>query len=179
VTLIHFSAQMQHKGVAIKWVTENELSIQEYVVEKSGDGMHFYSIQKANAKNRAANNYESQDKEPAAGNNYYRLKIVHHNGKIEYSEIEHVVGNNEPSNYSMMPNPIVNGVVNVQFINQMHGNYQLRLTNINGQLISMKSIYYKGENNLKLFNINSLADGIYYLEIINPENETNVLKVIK
>ena len=89
VTLTSFEARvLGNKSVKIIWKTDEESGINYYEIERSTDGANFTDIGKVISRNSTTPaEYSGEDISPAIGNNYYRLKIVNQDGKIEYSKI--------------------------------------------------------------------------------------------
>jgi len=92
VKLTSFEARViDDKSVKIIWKTAEESQIKHYEIERSRDGINFETITKVNSRNSPAPaEYSGDDLSPEPGINYYRLKIVNEDGKIEYSRIERI-----------------------------------------------------------------------------------------
>ncbi len=178
VAITHFIAEVKNNDVLIKWLSENEWDIEKYIVEKSSNGIQFNFLSEIYAKNRSANNYQMPDQSPILGNNFYRLKIISKNGEVQYSEIIKVEMHSVSSSFSLEPNPVKNGIMNLHFTNQVKGIYYLRLLNLTGQTISSKTIFYNSQIHLEIFNIKHEPEGIYFLEITKPNSERNLLKLV-
>ncbi len=178
VTITHFSAAAQNREVIIKWLSENDSGIDNYILENSINGIYFNHHSDITAKNGSANNYQILDQKPFSGYNFYRLKIISKNGEIQYSEIIKIEIHQGFSHFNLQPNPVIDGRVNLHFTNQVKGNYQLRLLNLSGQIISIKTIFYNGQNRLEIFNILHEPEGLYFLEITKPNKEREFLKIV-
>ncbi len=179
VTNSQFTAKAQNKEVLLRWVSENESGIEKYIIDKSISGGELNLLTEILAKKGSTNNYQIMDKEPVQGNNYYRLKIIYSNGKTEHSDIVKVTMNNGPIQFSLYPNPVSNGRVNIHFSNQAAGMYSMKLLNGSGETISSRNIYYENQTTIEVFNIENKPTGIYYLEIMKPDGERTLLKVKK
>jgi len=80
---------------------------------------------------------------------------------------------------SVYPNPIVNGSIQIQFSNQVAGVYEIRLMNSLGQLILSKVVTHNDGNSSEIITpAHKLAKGIYQLEIIKPDGNVEVVKII-
>lgn len=80
---------------------------------------------------------------------------------------------------SIYPNPVKGNTINVLLSNQVKGNYQLRLTNIAGQVMYTGNMNSENGNGVLVVNIPSkLTAGSYQLEVITPEGKRNTQKVI-
>ena len=153
--------------------------MQQYEVEKSTDGNKFSKVATTTALNGAANQYNWLDKNPAIGYNYYRIRSVDKNGKTGYTQVVKVNISNAIATISIYPNPIVNGVVNVQLINQPAGVYGIRLLNPLGQVIVSKSVTHaEGTSTEPIKWDYKLAHGMYQLEVTKPDGDIKVIKVM-
>ncbi|MEP6584580.1 MAG: T9SS type A sorting domain-containing protein, partial [Ginsengibacter sp.] len=72
---------------------------------------------------------------------------------------------------AVYPNPVKDGIINLQLVHQPKGLYGVRLINANGETILTKVIQYEGGNGSEKISIQKIAKGIYSLEIIKPDGE--------
>jgi hypothetical protein len=93
VHLLSFTTAVNdNRYISIDWKTTEESGIDFYEVERSTDGGTFTGLGKVQSKNSTIPaGYHFEDASPVAGRNYYRLKIVNQDGKIEYSKISTIV----------------------------------------------------------------------------------------
>lgn len=168
--------------IAIEWKVENEINIKKYEVERSSNGTDFNLVNslKATGFKNHNNNYSSIDDQPFAGSSFYRIKSVDLDGTINFSAIVKVIsGKMGQGAITIYPNPIQGNIVNLQFTNQVTGLYKLRLINNNGQVVYLGNLLVNSPNNSQTFFTDTkLADGIYQLEIKNPDNRVQVKKAI-
>jgi hypothetical protein len=89
VVLIAFSGKQEGQAISLSWTTASEENNDYFVVEHATDEMIFEERERVNGNGNSSqlNFYSSRDDEPAAGNNYYRLKQVDFNGAFKYSNI--------------------------------------------------------------------------------------------
>lgn len=88
VTLTDFRIErITEKFITLRWLTKEESKMKSYIIQRSADGLNFTDISSLPARNQASNDYSFTDNAPLAGRNYYRLKIVDVDDKIEYSKI--------------------------------------------------------------------------------------------
>ncbi|MEO9210200.1 MAG: T9SS type A sorting domain-containing protein, partial [Ginsengibacter sp.] len=168
VTLTNVKAYTQNKDIVVEWKVENESNLRSYTVETSSDGKTFTKGGTVAAKNLAATTYQWLDLNVASGYHYYRILSKELDGKTNYSKIVRVLVGNNASNakITIYPNPIKDGVINLQFENQQAGVYQLRLLNTVGQVMMTKTITHSGGSSSELLMLNStISKGIYQLEI--------------
>ncbi|MBS1742856.1 MAG: Ig-like domain-containing protein [Bacteroidetes bacterium] len=181
VTFTSIKANKNDKKVDVEWKTENEINVKQYEVQKSATGSEFTTFAIAEAKGNNGNNasYLAKDESPVTGYNYYRVRSVDNDGKVQYSTIAKVLFDVPKSDIAIYPNPITNGIVNLQLINMAAGEYGIRLYNKAGQVIMTKQVSHtEGTGTVKLNWDYSLAHGMYYLEVIEPDGNKKVIKVV-
>lgn len=80
-------SKVTDKSIGLVWQTADESQMRAYFVQRSNDGRTFTDIGSLPAKNEASNEYNFTDNQPLSGTNYYRLRIVDMDDKVEYSKI--------------------------------------------------------------------------------------------
>ncbi|MEO6229183.1 MAG: YDG domain-containing protein [Ferruginibacter sp.] len=182
VTFTNVNAYEKAKNIAVEWTVENEINIREYEVEKSIDGTIFtkMSTNTATGTNSSTTTYSWLDVHPVTGDNYFRIVSIDQNGKRAFSRIVKVKIGKLSAGFTIYPNPVIGNTIGVQFNNMPAGKYKARLLNNLGQVLLIQSIEYAGGNSIQnITPTNTLAKGIYQLEIINPDKTNTTLKVIK
>lgn len=113
VELAGFTAVKLENAVSLRWNTASEQQLCCFDIERSADGRRFERIGRVSAggNSRSALSYTLEDPDPAAGNNYYRLKLIDTDGRTEYSPMELVIF--EKESFSLSPNPS-NGIFRIQ-----------------------------------------------------------------
>ena len=142
VTFTSVKAYRQDKNINVEWRVENEMNMKQYEVEKSTDGNQFttLTVKAASANGGRSAVYVIQDSKPVEGYNYYRVKSVDINGKTEYSSVVKVLMGSIKQDITIYPNPITDGMIHLQLMNQPEGKYGLRLVNKVGQVILSRQI---------------------------------------
>lgn len=182
VTFTNINAYEKVKNIAVEWTVENEINIREYEVEKSTDGINFTKANTtaATGTNSSTTTYSWLDVHPAVGDNYFRIISVDQNGKRAFSRIVKVKIGKLKAGLAIYSNPVIGNTIGVQFSDMPVGKYKARLLNNLGQVLLIQSIEYAGGNSIQnITPSNTLAKGIYQLEIINPDKTKTSLKVIK
>ncbi len=89
VHLTSFDASVVNNNYAqLVWKTAEESGINYYEVQKSTDGSHFTAIGRVTSINSALPfQYHFEDRAPWGGKNYYQLKIVNQDGKVDNSKV--------------------------------------------------------------------------------------------
>ena len=167
--------------INVEWKVDNEINMKRYYIEKSTNGILFTSIgiKEVAANNRASSVYVFEDKNPAGGYNYYRIKSMDINGKTEYTNVIKVFINNMKQEISIFPNPVTDGMISLLFTNQPEGKYGIRLLNITGQIILSKQIKHTKGNTTETIKWNYRpAHGLYHLEIKKPGGAIKEINVV-
>jgi uncharacterized repeat protein (TIGR01451 family) len=178
VTFISIKAIPENQNILVEWNVENESGILQYQIEKSADGINFLQTGIVSALNKGFVNYEWTDEQPSEGNNYYRVRSVSHDGKINYTQIVKVTMEKIAQKISVYPNPVTDGSIRLQLKNQPPGIYTIGLFNSLGQLISSKKITVTQGIQQESISINNLPAGIYQLKVIKPNGNSEFIKII-
>ena len=181
VTSTSIEAYGQESNINVEWKVKNIINVKQYDVEKSINGISFTTlVVKTPTKNKGTiENYSAADNKPSGGFNYYRIRTVDLNGKVQYTSVVKVfMGMGKPE-ISIYPNPIINGVINLHLTNLPAGQYGIRLLNKMGQVIvSRKVIHAEGSSIEPIKWDYNLAHGLYQLEISQPDGSKKNLNVI-
>jgi hypothetical protein len=178
VTFTHLTAFEQNSDIAVEWVVQNEVNIRQYEVEKSLDGVHFTSMNHTHARG-GNTTYNWLDVHAVTGDNFYRVKIVDNSGRITYSSIVKVnIGKQQPA-ITIYPNPVTDGIVNINFIEMPAGMYQVKIFGAAGQLVFTKQLIHAGGNAAEAIQFNrKFAQGVYQLEIQNTHTNRKVFNLV-
>jgi hypothetical protein len=179
LTITSIKAYQVNKNVAVEWQTAYESNIKRYEVEKSADASSYAKANSTAAHNASANNYCWLDTQPVSGYNYYRIKSVDNNGKAKYTEVVKVYTGTYTQEITVYPNPVTNNTINLQLVNQPAGNYKVKLLNNMGQQVLEKDIEHVEGSSTELIPVKeSIAKGIYQLQVSKPDNSIITNKLI-
>ena len=177
VTYLFFKGSNNGKTNMLNWTTASEQNNDGFDVEYSRDGIHFSSLGFVNGAGNATseNSYQFIHERPSEGVNYYRLKQVDFDGKVEYSAILKINNGKDGKpglridsqseaelSYSLYGSDLPPAALGV-FDNL--GRTMLAITD---------NISTSGT-----LDISSLALGIYYLRAVNWDGSVSVTKWIK
>jgi len=152
------------------WNVNNQEGIHTYEVERSKDGKSFEKIAALSARN--SENYSLIDETPFSGNNYYRIKAIARSNRGIYSNIVRVNLNETQISISTYPNPAKGNNLQISVSNFEKGNYHLNIYNAAGQKAATRQITYDGGSSMFNIGIESLAPGMYLMQLINEQNES-------
>ena len=114
------------------------------------------------------------DEKPFLSKNYYRLKFTEKDGTETFSKIVSISFKDNLPQVKVASNPFSNTTI-VQYSN-LNKNAKLFIYNALGQLLESKNI----ENTEGSLSIGeSLKAGIYFLKIINNNEQLETIKLIK
>ncbi|HYK47117.1 MAG TPA: T9SS type A sorting domain-containing protein, partial [Parafilimonas sp.] len=162
VELISFSGSLNlDQTVSLQWTTTLESTAKKFIVERSDDDIDFKDIDSAAAQTggRFALTYQSIDKHPFTGMNYYRLRIVDADGKSSYSAIVaiKVANAKAPKLYPNPANNIVHIVAGTEAIKSIN------IFDVTGKMIlRIPGSTMQTEMDIP---IAVLSNGIYFVEI--------------
>ncbi len=179
LSITNIKAYQKDKDIAVEWQVVNENHIKQYELEKSIDGNHFSTSHTTVANNMPVNNYTWLDINPSEGYNYYRVLNIDANGKKGYSTIVKVLLDKGQPGISVYPNPVANGIINIEFTKEPPGMYGIRLLNKIGQVIVSKQINHSETSSSESIPISKYAaHGLYQLELTKPNGDKMNMNVI-
>src|SRR5690606_21265396 len=130
LNLTRFNAQKQNGKAVLTWETAQEQNTALFEIERSTDGILFETLGQVRASGNSSEvkHYTYTDRQPAAGGNYYRLKMVDQDQKTNYSDVREL--SFASAQVLIYPNPFKEQL----FINRaaIKGNPSLRIVTITG-----------------------------------------------
>ncbi len=102
--LISFTAKGTEKSVLLTWALSSNHPFSAATVQRSLDGDHFSSIATIPTDTRTS--YGHTDIAPLPGQAYYRLQLLHHDGKLTYSAVCTINGTSIRTLPEAWPNPV-------------------------------------------------------------------------
>ncbi|HXB12614.1 MAG TPA: fibronectin type III domain-containing protein, partial [Bacteroidia bacterium] len=172
----------QNKSILVQWTVSNQLNINEYIVEKSTDGVNFYPVDTtlATSGNTGSLVYDWVDANPVIGTNYYQIRSIDNTGVIEHSPTaQAVIGKGIISGIAIYPNPVIDGAIGLQINNMPTGEYGIRIIDASGQVLLNETINHGTTSETKnIFLNNGTAKGVYILEVQSPDNSQTKIKFV-
>ncbi len=179
VELINFYGKWNNDQVVVSWKTATELNTDFFIVERSNNAINFMSIGTKDAVGNSTyeNNYSLIDQSPLSGVNYYRLKILDVDGRVQYSSVLRL-WKKMGIKLEASPNPF-QSKINVQMTvtNKVEG--LVRILDQNGRVVhSSYRLLESGTNNIIINGLERLSSGTYLLDIRFGNNRITE-KIIK
>lgn len=86
--LMHFDVRTAQQQVNLRWKAIHDAAHLATIVERSTDGVHFETLETLwTTGDSGMQTYELTDNRPAAGQNYYRLRLLDEDGSSFYSPV--------------------------------------------------------------------------------------------
>ncbi|MGN6603385.1 MAG: T9SS type A sorting domain-containing protein [Ginsengibacter sp.] len=180
--VVHYTALNDFAGkggIMLSWVTESEINSNQYFVERSKDGIHFFNAGIIQSPGPGGE-FKWTDHFPADAFNYYRVEVVEPGNMISYSNIVNVKLNIKTNRkISVFPNPATVNNFNLDLSDQPTGKYELSLFNSSGIVVFHQTFNKNVGISLVKLQINQkLSPGIYHLEILKPDTQKQSLGVV-
>jgi glucose/arabinose dehydrogenase len=181
IILSSFTIIQQNNTNILNWITESEINMKWFDVERSYDGVNFDRIGTLLAKRaQGLGSYEWKDDNHSLGYNYYRLKMIDIGGNFKYSFIVRVFTGKWDSNEILVtPNPVMNNSVIIGSNFLKSEKIQIQIIDIKGSVVIIQNeVTRPGYNSFKIENLQRLSTGIYFAEIIF-EGGKKITRLIK
>ena len=181
VTFTSIKAYQLANDIAVEWKVSNQVNIDHYEVEKSINGFDFSKAGTtvATGINGSDANYNWLDIHAVTGDNFYRIRCVGTGGEVKYSAVAKVLITKGNPSITVYPNPVVNRTLTLQLTDMAKGTYTIRLINMTGQVVMTKGIIHNGGNASQALDVDkNIANGIYQLEITNPDLTRTVRSLV-
>lgn len=109
VVLVSFDAQKQSAGVNLRWTTQQESNLDEFIVEKSTDGKTYTLAGRVPATGNSSTpqNYSFTDPSLLTGIAFFRVRMLDLDGKQGLTSIKAVRATQSSVKVGIYPNPAV------------------------------------------------------------------------
>lgn len=173
VTLIDFDGSKVENTAVLKWRTAEETNSDRFDIERSADGKNWQTVgtAKSHGESFVVLSYEFVDKKPAAGDNFYRLKMIDLDKTFAYSRVVNVRFANDALKSEFHPNP----VSDVLYLTSSDWN-KVKSVEIHNMIGT--SVYRSGKSVSKTIPVKDLPVGMYVLTITHSNGEIVTRKVL-
>jgi hypothetical protein len=164
LTLVGFDAKRKNELTEIIWKTTDEHNVSHFVVERSENGVDFYSIGKVTARNSGrTENYMLPDEKPLVNTAYYRLKSVDNDGSFTLS---HMVRLTDASNGNslLVNNPVYNRIV-LTAKGDLTGEFDYSLYDMNGKPVQRGKVNLRTNTQVIIPVSASIPSGTYTIHL--------------
>ena len=181
VELLSFNGDCNEGQVNLSWQTATEHNSDYFEVEKSRDGMNWQVLTSVNAAGNSTQllNYEATDAHAMEVNNYYRLTQVDIDGAKEIFNVINIRCDRRLHSYfSAYPNPSTGSFQVILNDKQLVGSGILSVKDTKGTELLNRTIEVKPGTNMFIVTDLNLAPGVYYIQLVNGERATEVLREV-
>lgn len=168
VSLLSFTAAPQADNVLLHWNVNMEVSTAKYIVQQSTDALNYKDIGTVTATGSTGYNFTHYT--PAAGINYYRLKITAQDGSFTYSDVKKVLFNGK-SDVSIFPNPASSSVSIVLTSATINKAATVQLVSADGKIVLQKKVSALSQT--ETLDVSGLAAGSYMIRIVTTNEVVN------
>ena len=173
IKLISFTAGRTNEFTKLNWVIGSELNVARYELQRSDDGINFYTIYTQAAFNRNGTElYGCDDRKILSGTAFYRLKITDLAVQVNYSHIVTVSANSTDKLFYVITNP-VDTKIDLYASAAIKGMYNYSIANTSGQIVQSGTVDIRNAGTYSIYLRPYLAAGAYILLV---QNETNRLQ---
>lgn len=180
---VHFTtvkAFAKNRRVEVEWVSQSEMNLESYEVEKSADAQHFVKLCSVQAKNSAVSSYTVFDEKPFACDNYYRIKSIDRSGQSNNSNVVKVTLTGSTTGIEVYPNPVQGTTFSIGFNNLKEGQYEITLTNTAGTKVYSSTIKHSGGTAEKPEKLSkAISAGIYQLQVTGDSGTYATSVIVK
>lgn len=171
VTLASFQVSKLESQAFLQWTTTAETNTSHFEIQKSLNAKDWTTIgtREAAKESNAVLHYTHWDSQLAAGNIYYRLKMVDQDGTFAYSSIRNLLGENG-AELVAFPNPVTEKI----FIKTTDSNQiaAVEIRNTTGQLV-----HQTAQIGSEGISVGNLVPGTYIIQIRNADGASAARKI--
>ena len=175
VRWMELDGRSRDKAIDLQWTTNQEDSVDYYVVQRTTDFFHFESIGQVTAAGQGSS-YTLADQAPLLGDNIYRIKAVRSSGAYDYSEFL-TVAYPKPVPIRLSPNP-AHQFVDLQVRNTESDRIHFELFSMAG--IRLRKTDWEATPGVrfeKTIGISQLPAGVYLYRVLDG-NRRKVGKLV-
>lgn len=158
---LNFNVSKLAGASQLSWQTASEKNNAQFNIQRSTNNQVWQTIGSVKATNNPSGaQYNFTDEAPLSNINYYRLQMVDNEGKVTYSKVVSVSGNDAKKSLAVYPNP-VKAELNVVTDGQATG---VSIFDMTG-----KSVLQFNDNRTKV-NVQDLPNGVYFMRLLDKNN---------
>lgn len=180
-SLLKFTALAKSSTVDLEWTVNGNDEQQEYVLEKSVDGIHFTELARVAAlDNLATASYLRTDLQPVNGLNHYRVTAYSKTGEFRKSQVIQVWFGQKQGKLSVFPNPVTGTQVNLVTAGLLKGVYNVQLLAADGKLLLSTRLVHDGLQSVQSVQLPvTMSKGVYWLQLSNDRMQPVQFKIMK
>lgn len=182
VSVNYFTGIKQGGNHLLKWkLTCNSTPAVTMVLERSTDAVHYAAVFSEYATALGCEQpFVYTDDKPAAGVNYYRLKMIDADGKISYSTIVSLI--NAVTGIDVLhiaPNPVRGQSFDLKVSTAKRQELQIVITDMQGRAVQKNTVDLIAGFNVIPMHITGLGKGTYQLAVTTTNGQSKILRFVK
>jgi hypothetical protein len=172
VTLASFEGKLIEQSVHLTWATNEAVNFSHFEIQRSTDAKSFAGIANIPAK-ESKDSYKFVDNDPAAGTNYYRLKMIDLDRTYAHSRIVAINLTNSLA-VVVYPNP----VSSVLIVNPVGSSGPVKLSKIllYDQAGRLRNSFDQIKDNK--INVSAVTDGLYLVRVVWADGTTYHSRIV-
>lgn len=176
VKLSSFSAYRTGEKVNLKWVTESEINVRHYVIERSADGRVFNAIGQVSSVNSTVQHvYSFVDQSPLQGRSYYRLAMVDNDDTKAYSNIAIInMANRQP--FRLEQATVTPVSINLTLNADRRQVLNIAAVDAAGRVVMTKQTVLQPGTNTISSQLSAISKSVYYIKLFT--DESSVIKTV-
>jgi hypothetical protein len=173
IKIISFTAGRMNDYTKLNWTIGSELNVANYELQRSDDGIVFYTINIQLPYNRNGTEFYSYyDQKILNGTAFYRLKINNLGSQVNYSPVVTVSANTPGNEFYVITNPVTANI-DLYAGAAIKGLYNYTIVNTAGQVLQAGTLDIKNAGTYSIYLKPTIVAGAYILVV---QNETNKLQ---
>lgn len=176
IELLSFTARWNedaYQTVVLEWQTTVEVNNDYFVVEKSADGVRFFSVLKVKGAGNSNQliSYSDYDNAPYLEEriSYYRLKQIDFDGSFSYSNIIPLQRTTNSDAITLFPNPAT-GNITYQIDSPTEKEMIVTIYNTLGEIVLTSTNSINKGLSKTTIDISSLSFGNYYMQLLSGDS---------
>ena len=181
VTMEYFKGERKTSSNLLRWKAGCSSNSVTFFIERSTDGRRYNSIGSFTAsRERCSLPFDFEDRAPANGTNYYRLRMTEIDGQVTYSFVIKII--NKESGFeivNLLPTVVPGGKATLNISSAKKTMLHLEITSMSGSKVGeLRTLLYAGSNSVDI-PLTNIAAGAYVLTAFNSEGERRTTRFIK
>jgi hypothetical protein len=179
ISVEYFRGSKQAAGNVLDWKVSST-STATLTLERSTDRVNYKGINaQAATPDRMLAPFTYTDAAPAAGINYYRLKITNADGESKYSNVVALINKEKGFELiSIAPNPVQHSTV-LSLSSAKAGKVELSVSDATGKVVMKQSVSVIAGNNPITLNFAALASGTYQITAVNADGDSKSTRFVR
>ena len=180
IKIYYFNASKGNNANTLNWNALCSSSQATFEIQRSADGRDFNTINSITASQaRCASPFSFDDASPLPGTNFYRIKMIDIDGKIDYTSIVKVGAQvKDMQLVGIVPNP-VSTTAQLNVTTAQKDKIDLSIISLEGKVVSKSTVSVQSGSSLISLDIANLATGAYFVRGVFSDGQVSTVKFVK